>query len=109
MRSTGDWLSAREAVRRLDVKLATLYSYASRGLVQSVPSTRGRGRLYAFADVERLKARHDARAGHSAVAASALRWGEPTFTTSISEIRADGPAYRGLALPVLLAEARSFE
>lgn len=109
MPATGDWLSAREAVRRLDVKLATLYSYASRGLVESVPSTRGRGRLYAQSDVERLKARHDARAGHSAVAAAALRWGEPTFTTSISDIRADGPCYRGVSQAALLRDAHSFE
>jgi citrate synthase len=109
MRSKGDWLSAREAVQLLDVKLATLYSYASRGLVESVPSAVGRGRLYAASDVERLKARHDARAGHSAVAAAALRWGEPTFTTSISDIRADGPYYRGVSALTLIEQADSFE
>jgi citrate synthase len=109
MHSTADWLSAREAVRRLDVKLSTLYSYVSRGLVESVPGTRGRGRLYAQRDVERLKARHDARAGHTAVAADALRWGEPTFTTSISDIRADGPYYRGVSQATLLRDAHSFE
>ncbi|HEX6242988.1 MAG TPA: helix-turn-helix domain-containing protein, partial [Polyangiales bacterium] len=109
MRTTRDWLSAREAVQRLDVKLPTLYSYVSRGLVKSVPAPGGRRRLYAFADVERLKARHDARAGHTAVAASALRWGEPTFTTGISDIRADGPCYRGVPVASLLESAASFE
>jgi citrate synthase len=104
-----DWLSAREAVGLLDVKLATLYSYVSRGLVQSVPSRAAHGRLYARADVERLKARHDARAGHAAVAAGALRWGEPALETQISDIRADGPYYRGISALALLERARSFE
>jgi len=104
------WISAREAAQRLDVKLATLYAYASRGLVESVPAAQGeRGRRYAAASIERLKTRHDARAGHAAVAADALRWGEPSIETSIVEIRADGPAYRGEGVLSLCARAESFE
>jgi citrate synthase len=106
---TADWLSAREAAAQLDVKLATLYAYASRGLVESVARASGPGRVYARASVEQLKARHDARAGHTAVAASALRWGEPSLETSISEIRADGPAYRGHGVLELCRTAASFE
>ncbi len=104
-----EWLSARQAVARLDVKLTTLYSYVSRGLVRSVPGGRARARLYSRADVERLKARHDARAGHAAVAAGALRWGEPTLETRISDIRPDGPYYRGVSALELAQRARSFE
>lgn len=104
------WISAREAALRLDVKLATLYAYASRGLVESVPAAPGeRGRRYAAASIERLKTRHDARAGHAAVAADALRWGEPSIETSLVEIRADGPAYRGKSVLSLCAQAASFE
>ena len=104
-----DWLSAREASARLDVKLATLYAYASRGLVHSAKASGGRGRLYAADDVARLKQRHDARAGHAAVAAAALRWGEPTLETEVSEIRADEPYYRGHSVRELVEHAQSFE
>ncbi|MCG8417393.1 MAG: citrate synthase family protein [Proteobacteria bacterium] len=90
-----EFLSARAAARLLDIKLATLYAYVSRGLVRSVPGPGGRPRRYLRGDVERLKARRDARRGHGAVAAGALRWGEPVLDTSISEITASGPRYRG--------------
>jgi citrate synthase len=103
------WLSAREASARLDVKLSTLYAYASRGLVESVPDPRGRGRVYARESIERLKARHDARAGHAAVAAGALRWGEPTLETGVVEIRPDGPYCRGHSLIALANGEHGFE
>jgi citrate synthase len=103
------FVSAREAAGELGVKVRTLYSYASRGLVQSVPTPEGRAHLYATADLARLKARHDARAGHGAVAAGALRWGEPVLESAITEIRADDPAYRGVALSSLLRRGASFE
>ncbi|MDB4991635.1 MAG: citrate synthase [Myxococcaceae bacterium] len=109
MSSSCAWISAREAAARLDVKLATLYAYASRGLIESVPAAGGRGRRYAHEAVERLKARHDARAGHAAVAAGALRFGEPTLETSISEIRSDGPYYRGLSAIALADGQTTFE
>ncbi len=95
------YLTSAEAIALLEVKKETLYAYASRGLVRSVPGPRGRPRLYARADVERLRARHDARAGHAAVAADALRWGEPVLDSAITEITARGPRTRG----VLLVEA----
>jgi len=103
------WLSARDAAALLDVKLQTLYAYASRGLVTSMPSPSGRGHRYALDSIERLKARHDARAGHGAVAASALRFGEPALETSISEIRSDGPYYRGHSALELCKRRVSFE
>lgn len=106
---TPAWISAREAAARLDIKLATLYAYASRGLIESVPAAGGRARLYAREAVERLKTRHDARSGHTAVAAAALRFGEPTLETGVSEIRADGPYYRGHAALGLADGSASFE
>jgi citrate synthase len=91
------YLSAREAAELLGVKRATLYAYASRGLVQSVAGDHGRARLYRRQDLERLCARRDARAGHGPVAAAALRFGEPVLDTSITAISSrDGPVYRGL-------------
>ena len=92
-----DYVSAPEAAEYLGVKLATLYAYTSRGLVQSVPGQRGRARLYLRRDLERLRARRDARAGHGPVAAAALRFGEPVLDSSITAIAWDkGPIYRGV-------------
>src|SRR5262245_45448890 len=48
-------ISAKEAVRRLGVKPATLYAYVSRGLVRSTASPGGREHRYYAADIERLK------------------------------------------------------
>lgn len=100
------WLSAREAAARLGVQRRTLYAYVSRGLLRSAPGERGRARRYDRDDVERLAARHRARAGHGAVAASALRWGEPVLDSSITELAPRGPSYRG-HLAVDLAAART--
>jgi citrate synthase len=84
-----------EAVALLEVKPATLYTYVSRGWVGRVPAPRGRGSLYSRADLERLRARHDARAGHTAVAASALRWGEPVIDSAITTVIDGTLYYRG--------------
>ena len=69
-----DFLDAKAAAKLLGVEVRTLYAYASRGLVRSMRRGRGLKRVYAKADLERLKARSSARAGHGAVAAGALRW-----------------------------------
>ncbi len=98
------WVDSRTAARHLGIQQRTLYAYVSRGAVRSVPGVRGRPRLYALADLERLKVRRDARAGHGAVAAGALRWGEPVLDSAITAITPRGPAYRG-RLAVELAES----
>jgi len=103
-----DLLSAREAAALLDVKLPTLYAYVSRGQLASVPSARGAARLYARAEVERLKARHRARAGHGAVAAGALRFGEPPSIGN-HEIDPKGPRYRGRSALELAEQGTRFE
>jgi citrate synthase len=102
-------LTAAEAARTLRVKLETLYAYASRGLVRSVQGPKGRGRRYLRSDIERLKARGDARAGHGPVAAGALRWGEPVLATAISAIRDGGPTYRGHSAVDLASRGVPFE
>lgn len=102
-------LSAREAAAYLGVKLPTLYAYASRGLVRSFPGERGRQRQYLRADLDRLRARRDARAGHGPLAAAALRFGEPVLDSSISWIGDRGPVYRGSAALDLAAADTPFE
>lgn len=106
----GEFLTAAEAAELLDVKLATLYAYTSRGLVQSVPGGRGRSRRYRRRDLERLCARRDARSGHGPVAAAALRQGEPVMDSAITLISIEqGPIYRGRVALELAREDRSFE
>jgi citrate synthase len=98
------YVDARTASRFLGIQVRTLYAYVSRGLVRSMPGARGRPRLYAQADLERLKARSDARSGHGAVAAGALRWGEPVLDSAITEITPRGPRYRGRLAVDLVGE-----
>jgi citrate synthase len=102
-------LSAREATRLLGVKIATLYAYVSRGLVRSVPDQGSRARRYYRGDLELLKARHDARAGHGALASAALRWGEPVLDSAITSIGEEGPRYRGQLAIELAEQGRSLE
>ncbi|MCP3098371.1 citrate synthase family protein [Myxococcus sp. K15C18031901] len=102
-------LTAVEAAALLGVKRATLYTYVSRGLVRCVPETGTKENRYVRSDLERLKTRHDARAGHAAVASGALRWGEPVIDSSVSRVGAEGLAYRGHSAVTLAMEGRSLE
>jgi citrate synthase len=90
-----EFVSAAEAADFLAVKRATLYAYASRGRIRTIPGPDGRERRYARADLLALRARHDARAGHGPVAAAALDWGEPVLESAITAIGPNGPVYRG--------------
>jgi citrate synthase len=101
-------VDAREAARILGVKVATLYSYASRGWVRAFPSGLHRVKRYLRADLDRLRHRANARLGHEAVAAGALRWGEPVLSSALTEIRPDGPWYRGHSV-LQLARTSRFE
>lgn len=102
-------MTARAAAAYLDVKPATLYAYVSRGLVRSVPGANARERLYAFEDLERLRARHDARSGHGPVAASAMRYGEPVLDSALTYIDDAGPHYCGRSALALAASGVAFE
>jgi citrate synthase len=102
-----EWLNAAQASELLGVRRETLYAYASRGQVR-VRREAGT-RVYARADLESLKVRSEARRGHAAVAASALRFGEPVLDTRVSSIAADGPRYRGRSALELTREQVSAE
>ncbi len=95
-------LTADEASRRLGVRKATLYTYASRGWIRAVRE--GRRSRYVAEDVEFLRERAAAAAGHGAAAASALDWGAPLLESALTTIDSDGPRYRGRSA-VRLAEA----
>jgi len=102
-------LSSVRACAILDVKPATLYSYASRGLVRTVRPGRGRTRLYVADDVARLATRSAARRGHGPVAAGALHWGEPVLESSITSVAGGVLAYRGRPVGDLVAAGATFE
>jgi citrate synthase len=102
-------VTSRQACAALGVKPATLYTYVSRGLIRCLRPGRGRERLYVADDVTRLATRSAARRGHGAVAAGALRWGEPVLESAITSV-ADGVlAYRGRRVGDLIAQGLIFE
>jgi citrate synthase len=102
------WIDAGAAAALLGIRRATLYAYVSRGLVRSVPAVDGRSRRYLRSDLDTLRARRDAHAGHGAAAAGAMRWGEPVLESALTHITPAGPRYRGWSA-LALAEAVSFE
>jgi citrate synthase len=102
------WVAADAACALLGVKRQTLYAYASRGLVRSI-ARGGRERLYRTQDLERLRARSAARSGHAAVAAGALRWGEPVLDTALSSVAGGDLHYRGKSAAALARSGATFE
>ncbi len=104
-----DYLSSRDALRILQVKPQTLYSYVSRGLIRRRIKPGHRTSYYNREDVHRLKSRSLARSGHGPAAASAMYWGEPVLDTAITEITSAGPRYRDYLAVDLARKHRSFE
>jgi citrate synthase len=89
-------LQSEEAARRLGVKVPTLYAYVSRGLLESHPEPTGRRRLFDLVDIERLAKRR--RGGREVETRLA------TITTGVTQLREDGPAYRGRPATQLATE-----
>lgn len=107
-----DFVDAQKASELLGIKLQTLYAYASRGLIASVPGTSGRARLYSRADLERLRTRAGGRPEPSPLAVQGPRWssGDLTIDTSLTVVDASaGPHYRGQAAVALAEQGASFE
>ncbi len=80
-------LQSEEAARRLGVKVTTLYAYVSRGAHPSHRAPGGRRSLFDLADIERLARRR--RGGREVESRLA------TVTTGVTQLREDGPSYRG--------------
>lgn len=108
-RSTTAYLTAREVSELIGIKPQTVYAYVSRGWLRAIAQPATREKLYLRDDVEKLRTRSSARAGHGASAAAALRWGEPVITSSITEITLAGPRYRGHLATQLARQGCSFE
>lgn len=107
--SVDDVVSAAEAAELLGVKRATLYTYASRGLLERVPGPGGRTSAYRRGDVLRLKARHGGRAGHGAGAVGAGAWGEPVVESELTSIEGGVLRYCGRDAAALARSGASFE
>jgi citrate synthase len=92
MNATEEFLTAAEAAAALEVKPATLYAYASRGVIQSVKDQTSRRSLYRAYDVQRLEVQM--RAGHEPKKAvcGALDLGLPVLDSRLTLIE-DGMAY----------------
>jgi citrate synthase len=97
MKTGGDrYLSAREAAALLDVSLATLYSYVSRGMLRSEPvAGQPRVKHYLREDVTRLMERKEVRRDPSKAAARSLNWGTPVLDSSLTLIEGGRIYYRG--------------
>lgn len=89
------YLTAKEAAQILDISLATLYAYVSRGRIHSELGPDGRTRYYHQKDIEALKTRKEQRQNPSKVAEDAMYLGAPVLESSISLITNDQLYYRG--------------
>ncbi|WP_421870353.1 citrate synthase [Pararhizobium sp.] len=90
------WITADDALARLGTKPQTLYANVSRGRIRAKPDpTDPRRSLYHADDVQRLAERHSGRRHTAAVAAQAIRWGDPVLPTTISSIAGGRLLYRG--------------
>jgi citrate synthase len=90
------FLTAQEAAAELGISLATLYAYASRGMLRSeaVPGD-PRARRYPWADVQRLKDRKELRKDPEKAAPKALSWGAPVLESALTLVQDGRLYYRG--------------
>jgi citrate synthase len=90
------FLTAQEAAAELGVKLPTLYSYVSRGLIRSQASGNiTRERRYYAEDVQRLKERQEQRRDPTSAIAEALHWGAAVLESELTLIHDGKLYYRG--------------
>jgi citrate synthase len=82
-----EFLSSREAARRLGISPATLYAYVSRGLLRSEGSEGQRERRYRADEVSRLKRQRDVGRKAEAIAANALDFGTPVLESALTLIK----------------------
>jgi len=87
-------LDANEVMTLLGIKPQTLYAYASRGLLRRTSAPGSKRSLYAREDVETMLARKVQRDAPTAEAAPSLAI-PGSISSTITEITADGPRYRG--------------
>ncbi|HTG34598.1 MAG TPA: citrate synthase family protein [Thermoanaerobaculia bacterium] len=90
------FLTAQEAAAELGVSLATLYAYASRGMLRSEPVPgEPRARRYPREDVLRLREKKELRKEPEKAAPKALSWGMPVLESALTLIQDGRLYYRG--------------
>jgi len=91
-----EWLSREEALERLRVRPQTLYAYVSRGRIGMRPDRADPRRSeYRADDIAALATRRARGRSPSAIAESAIAWGEPSIATAISTVWHGQLIYRG--------------
>lgn len=101
------YFNGSQAAEFLGVKSSTLYAYASRGLIESVPAQSGRERAYRVSDL--IKLRQSSRGFKTQKDQEAPTWTGPVIKSSITEITSDGPCYRGINALELAQQGEAFE
>src|SRR5215213_6203710 len=103
------YLSAKEAADKLNISIATLYAYVSRGLIRSEQSSEAkRQRRYYAEDVDKLLARKEGRRNPEKLAQDALHWGAPILDSAITLLDSNKIYYRGFDA-VKLAREKTVE
>jgi citrate synthase len=102
-RTVRDELTAAEVANRLGVELATVYAYASRGVLHRRPAEDGRRSRYDADEVEALARRSRPRSARRRIAAV-----DVVIGTTVSEIGDGWIRYRGVDLLDLVGH-RSYE
>ena len=103
------YVTAAEAAAELEISLATLYAYVSRGLIRSEAAGAGRRqRRYRREDVDRLRSRQAQRRNPERAAEQALSWGVPVLESALTLIAGGRLYYRGQDA-VQLARTSTFE
>lgn len=91
-----DLLTSHEAADLLSVSRATLYSYVSRGMLQSIAlDSRSQRKYYRRSDLLALKHRNSFRKDPERAASEVIEFGQPILSTSVSLISETEHSYRG--------------
>lgn len=101
------YLSAPEAAAELDVSLATLYAYVSRGLVRSEPVPASRAKRYRAEDIRALRERRAPPESGKPLrrAGGMFSWDRPVMSSAITLIAEGRVFYRGVDVAELARHA----
>ena len=108
------WMSADEAMKRLNIRQQTLYAYVSRGRLEARPDPADpRRSLYSAEDISNLAARRARPRKAADVAKDAIAWGEPVMASALTTVTRGRLYYRGrdairLSESMTLEEAAAF-